>query len=139
MLGSFSSFKVKGGKIRVQCPHCKKVRYYAVPLNLRRKMARCHCGKSMHCMLDYRTTRRESSAGMAEVTMDATRTFCAQISDVSDAGIGFILKGPTKSFKVGQNVIIQFKTVGKNSTRKIRIKNVSPSRIGAQYIDIRPF
>lgn len=136
MLGSFSSFRVKGNKIRVRCPHCKKVRYYAIPLNLRKKIVRCHCGKSMHCILDYRTIRRESSAGEVEVVMD-TRTFRAQISDVSGAGVGFNVKGPTKSFKIGQNLIIRFKRF--NSIRKIRISNVSSSRIGAQYTDIRPF
>jgi len=139
MLGSFNNFTVKGGKIRVRCPHCQKVRYHAVPLNLRRKIARCHCGKSTHCMLNYRMTHRESNVAKAEVVLD-TRTFHAQISDTSAAGIGFTVKGLTKAFKVGQDVIIRFKTLrGKINTRKIRIMNVSPSRIGAQYTDIQVF
>ncbi len=136
MIGNLNCFVVKGGKIKVQCPDCKKVRYYAVPPNLRRKIARCGCGRTVRCTLDYRKKRRESSVAKAEVTLD-TRIFRAQISDVSLVGLGFTVKGLTKPFRVGQDVTIQFKAAGgKNSMRKICIMNVTPSRVGARYTDI---
>ncbi len=136
MIGNRNGFVVKGGKIKVQCPGCKKVRYYAVPPNLRRKIARCDCGRTVCCTLDYRKKCRESSVAKAEVVLD-TRVFRAQISDVSLVGLGFTLKGLTKPFRIGQDVTIQFKSVGgKNSMRKIRIMNVTPSRVGARYTDI---
>ncbi len=134
-----NNIPVKNGKVRIQCSNCKKNHYYSVAPGTRKKIVRCRkCSKTTYCIFNHRQQHREACAVRAEVIIHTTRKIQTHLCNVSLTGIGFIVNsGTLRSFHIGQQIVVQYKaTYGKNCTRKARVANVSPDRIGAQYIDI---
>lgn len=135
MFNRAGSCDVKGGRIRVCCPRCKKIAYVAVLSDARRKTVRCSCGKSSFYTLNYRGAVRESIAGKAQVIFNGSQKAPVYLCDTSPLGMGFkISRDFARSLNKGQEVRIS-STAGSASQRKLVVKNINGNRIGAEFID----
>ncbi len=71
----------------------------------------------------------------AEVIFSPTRSARVHLCNMSPHGLGILVRGLTRSFHPGQELLVRYKSMGKNITRKVRVVNVSPGRIGVQFTD----
>ncbi len=137
MSGRANNCDVKGGRIRVICARCKTVRYVAVSQASRKKTVRCRCGKVTYFNLNHRGYYREKISGQGEIILSKISKYRVHLRDVSQAGIGFIVRGnAARILATNRDLTIQYKNSnGASILRKIRIKNVAGSMVGAEFID----
>ncbi len=127
---------LRGRRVRIRCPRCKGYRYHAIASGVRQKNVRCQrCGKTTLCRFEHRSGKRESCAMPAEVIFSPTRSARVHLCNMSPHGLGILVRGLTRSFHPGQELLVRYKSMGKNITRKVRVVNVSPGRIGVQFTD----
>lgn len=126
----------RGRRVRIRCPRCKAYRDHAIASGVRQKNVRCHrCGKTTLCRFEHRTGRRESCAMPAEILISPSRKVKVHLCNMSSYGLGILVRGLTRSFHRGQDLLIRYRSRGRSITRKIRVVNVSPGRIGVRYTD----
>ncbi len=137
MPGRAQTCSVKDGRIRVTCARCAKKRYVPIPPGTRKKTVRCTCGLSTNYTLNHRATARESLSGQALLTLLNGKECPVYLCDRSLGGVSFnIPRQYARSIAAGQDVRIKYRsTGGPTLQRKIRIKNISNNRIGAQFLD----
>ncbi len=127
---------LQGRRVRIRCPRCRAYRYHAIAPGVRQKNVRCHrCGKTSLCRFEHRAGKRESCAMPAEVIFPTKRSLRVHLCNMSPQGLGILVRGLTRSFHPGQDLLVRYKSQGKTVTRKIRVVNVSPGRIGVRYTD----
>lgn len=137
MLGGGTRCNVKGGKIRSVCPRCKQAQYVAVSPAARHKVVRCNCGKATSYMLNHRNFARELLSGPAEIVVGNSANLKILLSDISSAGVGFVLlKGGGSRVAVNKEAILKYRApAGSTVMRKIKIKNKTGTKVGAEFID----
>lgn len=140
MLGKSKSCAVKGGRIRVRCPRCKKIKYAPVTPGIRRKNVRCSCGLSTNYMLNYRQVDREVTSGRAQAILQNGREVKIHLADTSSRGIGFLVQqNVARSVSCGQEIVIKYRSAASSVIqRRVKVMNIAGNRIGAFFLDNRP-
>jgi hypothetical protein len=127
---------VAGGRIKATCPRCARTAYLEVAAGSRLRIFRCPCGKSSRYNINYRKERRETTYGPARVIMANAQEKKIRLCDVSVSGISFFISQEfALAMRRGQEISIKVQAGGSSmGQRKIRIKNINKTRIGAQYV-----
>jgi len=135
MSGQLKSCSVKGGMIRVTCTRCSKTKYAEVTPGTRRKVVRCSCGMSGTYKVNYRRDIRENSSSRAQIVLNNSREAPIRLCDTSTSGVGFTIpREIAHSLYRGQEIRIKYKGgSGALAQRRIRIRNITGTRIGGQY------
>lgn len=140
MFGKSKYCSVKGGRIRVRCSRCKKIKYAPVTPGIRRKNVRCSCGLSTGYALNYRGVNRELVNSRAQATLMNGSEVKIHLADSSSLGIGFILKqNIARSMSCGHEILIKYRSsTGSIIQRRVKVMNITGNRVGARYLDNRP-
>lgn len=127
---------VSGGRIKATCPRCDRKAYLEIAHGSRLRIYRCTCGKSSSYKINYRKEKRETTYGPARAILPNAQEKKIRLCDVSNSGISFYVASESAfSMRRGQEIGIKFRTGGSSmSQRKIRIKNINRTRVGAQYV-----
>lgn len=130
------SIDVAGGMIKADCPRCGKIAYLEVNQNSRRRIYRCRCGKSTTYKINYRKERRAVTYGPARVIMRNVSEQKIRLNDVSMNGVSFFISREfALTMRRGQEIDIKFRSNGSSMMqRKICIKSIKKTRIGARYV-----
>lgn len=127
---------VVGGRIKASCPRCRKNAYLEVAKGSRRRIYRCSCGKSSSYRINYRKDKRETMYGPARAIMANAQEKKILLCDISTGGISFFITSEfALAMRRGQEIGIKFRAGGSSmAQRKIKIRNINKTRVGAQYI-----
>ena len=130
------SIDVAGGMIKADCPRCGKISYLEVAQNSRRRIYRCRCGKSTTYNINHRKERRAVTYGPARVIMRNVSEQKIRLNDVSMNGVSFFISREIAlTMRRGQEIGIKFRSNGSSMMqRKICIKSIKKTRIGARYV-----
>lgn len=140
MFGKSNFSSVKGGRIRVRCSRCKKIKYAPVTPGTRLKIVRCSCGLSTRYTLNYRAIDRELVNSRAQAILMNGSEVRIYLADTSSQGIGFVLKqNIARSMSRGHEIKIKYRTsTGSVILRRVKVMNITGNRVGARYLDNRP-
>lgn len=137
MFAKTNACDVKGGRAKITCKRCKRIRYFEVSHSDRRKNLRCTCGKSEYYTLNHRRFNRESASGIAQLVLNGGRESKVLLCDMSYGGVGFLMKRQNaRALKIRSETVIRFRSSsGSMTQRKIRIRSIANNRVGGQYTD----
>ena len=135
MAGHSKTCDARGGMIRITCSRCNKTRYFEVAAGTRRRVVRCQCGLSGSYTINYRSDTREQSSSRAHAVLANAHEALIRLCDTSASGVGFLIpREYAHSLHKGQEIRIKFRGSGGSfAQRRIRIRNITGNRIGAQY------
>ena len=139
MRGRAKTCNVVEGRIRVSCPRCERKWYLAVPAGIRRKSVRCTCGMSTQYTLNHRAAMRETTCGKALLFLASGRQCPVYLCDLSLGGVGFNVPPQyVRALAAGQEGQLKYRAMhGSSMQRRIRIRSVANTRVGAQFLDNR--
>lgn len=126
---------IVGGRIRAVCPRCGKTAYLEVASGSRLRVFRCTCGKSTPYSINYRKEKRETTYGPGKVVLRNAEERKIRLCDASNNGVSFFVTSESAlSLRRGQEISVKFRAGSSMVQRKICVRNINKTRIGAQYV-----
>ena len=126
---------VVGGRIRGVCPRCGKSAYLEVASGARLRVFRCTCGKSTAYNINYRREIRNTTYGPGKVVLRNAEEKKIRLCDASINGVSFFVTSESAlSLRRGQEISVKFRAGSSMLQRKICVRNINKTRIGAQYV-----
>ena len=129
-------FRVQNNRIQFKCPTCATKSYVAVQGGVRRRSVRCQkCSTRTQCILNRRTTPRESQTGKCHLLLDQGREIEINLHDISMGGLGFDLPiNATRVISVRQEVRFKCTWNPRLLTDRFIVKSIRGRRVGVEKV-----